>query len=182
MKGIVNSIVNSFGGTPTEKFSPKFSRAIPLILKHEGGYVNHPDDPGGETKYGITKRTYPHLDIKTLTVDDAKRIYFEDFWKKYSYENFEFLVGEKVMDMAVNMGPSRSHKLLQQAVNELCLPPRLKVDGIIGPNTMTRTNSLNGSAVRDELRKQQKEYYLRLIEKRPSLAVFRKGWLRRARA
>lgn len=179
MRSVVNQIANVLGGNSV-KYSDKFNRAIATILKHEGGYVNHPNDPGGETKYGITKRTYPHLNIRTLTVDDAKEIYYNDWWAKHGYENFEFLVAEKVFDMAVNMGARRAHKLLQKAANNLGVRPQLVVDGIIGRNTLTKVNSLNGAAVREELRKQQKDYYLRLIAKRPSLAVFKNGWLRRA--
>jgi lysozyme family protein len=57
-----------------------FEQAIELLLAIEGGYVNDPDDPGGETKYGISKRSYPHLDIENLTVEEAKAIYHRDFW------------------------------------------------------------------------------------------------------
>ncbi len=58
----------------------KFNKAVRIILAHEGGYVNHPADPGGETNMGISKRSYPDLDIKNLTVAMAKEIYFRDFW------------------------------------------------------------------------------------------------------
>lgn len=180
MRIIFNGI-NVFGGSST-KYSEKFNKAVSTILKHEGGYVNHPNDPGGETRYGISKHSYPDIDIKHLTLDDAKVIYFRDWWVKHNYENFEFVVGEKVFDMAVNMGARRAHKLLQKAANDLGVRPQLKVDGIIGRNTLTRVNSLNGSAVREELRRLQKQYYLNLIAKRPSLAVFKNGWLRRASA
>lgn len=51
-------------------------------IDHEGGCVNHPEDPGGETKFGITKRSYPHLNIRDLTLDDARAIYRRDFWDR----------------------------------------------------------------------------------------------------
>ena len=56
-----------------------FSEIIPIVLRHEGGYVNDPLDKGGETNYGISKRSYPHLDIHSLTLADAKTIYKRDF-------------------------------------------------------------------------------------------------------
>ena len=61
--------------------SSSFDLAIPIVLENEGGYVNDPADPGGETKYGISKRSYPALDIKNLTVEQATAIYLRDFWQ-----------------------------------------------------------------------------------------------------
>ena len=63
-------------------FSEEYIEAFKKVIGHEGGYVFDPDDAGGETIYGISKRAYPHLDIKELTLDDARKIYFEDYWKK----------------------------------------------------------------------------------------------------
>ena len=57
-----------------------FLRAVKEVLKIEGGYVNNPNDRGGETKYGISKRAYPNVDIKNLTLDKAKQIYYNDYW------------------------------------------------------------------------------------------------------
>jgi hypothetical protein len=64
------------------RMSEHFERAVAFVLRHEGGYVNDPRDPGGETKYGISKRAYPRLDIKGLTEADAKEIYRRDYWEK----------------------------------------------------------------------------------------------------
>lgn len=58
----------------------KFREALNFTLVWEGGYVNNPKDPGGETKYGISKRRYPHLDIKNLTLQQAKDLYYQDYW------------------------------------------------------------------------------------------------------
>ncbi len=100
----------------------KFKSAIPTIFLHEGGSVNHPNDPGGETNFGITKRTYPHLDIKNLTKAQAREIYRRDFWNPGKYEKIDNQqAATKVFDMAVNMGPKRAHRLLQKAVNALLL-------------------------------------------------------------
>ena len=60
----------------------KFDDIIDIVIKHEGGYVNDPNDLGGETKYGITKRFYPDVGIKNLTVEEAKQIYYDDYWVK----------------------------------------------------------------------------------------------------
>jgi hypothetical protein len=58
-----------------------FEEIIEIVLEHEGGYVNDPDDAGGETKYGIAKRWYPDVDIKNLTKEQAKKIYHTDYWR-----------------------------------------------------------------------------------------------------
>ena len=57
-----------------------FEEIIDRVIESEGGYVNDPDDPGGETKYGISKRAYPEIVIKDLTIKQAKQIYYEDYW------------------------------------------------------------------------------------------------------
>ena len=60
----------------------KFDDIIKVVLKHEGGYVNDPKDPGGETNFGIAKRSHPDVDIENLTEDEAKDIYKEHYWIK----------------------------------------------------------------------------------------------------
>jgi len=81
--------------------------AIKTLLAVEGGYVNHPDDPGGETKYGISKRSYPHVNIKELTPDDAARIYKDDYWARVP-ESLPDDVRWMAFDYAVNSGPRRA--------------------------------------------------------------------------
>src|SRR4051812_29003946 len=97
-----------------------FDQAIPTILKHEGGYVNDTKDPGGETNWGISKRSYPQLDIKNLSREQAIYFYRRDWWNKYNYGAIhDQQVATKVFDIAVNMGASQAHKLLQRACNVL---------------------------------------------------------------
>lgn len=109
-------------------YSANFLIAMGILLGHEGGYVNHPDDPGGETNWGISKRSYPKVNIKKLTKEGALAIYWADFWNKLDMDLFHLSVSIQVMDGAVNHGISRSIKILQQAVDSL-------PDGIIGPKT-----------------------------------------------
>lgn len=118
-------------------YSEKFERAVAHVLSQEGGYVKDPDDPGGETKYGISKRSYPNLNIKGLTKAQAIEIYHRDWWERYRYEEIEpSLLATKVFSFAVNMGASRAHKLLQQAVNMTREERSLVLDGIIGIRTI----------------------------------------------
>lgn len=86
----------------------QFEQAIAFTLSWEGGYVNDPNDPGGETKYGISKKSYGHLDIKNLTVEQAKAIYYEDYWlpSKAYLDDYPACVIR--LDIAVLMGVARS--------------------------------------------------------------------------
>ena len=85
----------------------KFNQIIDKVLKHEGGYVNDPNDPGGETNYGISKRAYPNVDIKNLTIDGAKEIYKKDYWDKTKVESVPERLRYIYFDMCVNMGMRR---------------------------------------------------------------------------
>ena len=101
-----------------------FDEAFDRLIGHEGGYVNHPNDPGGETNWGISKRSYPALDIARLTRDQAKTIYKRDFWD---------VIGEahpaikfQVFDFAVNSGVQTAIRKLQAALG-------VADDGVFGP-------------------------------------------------
>ena len=105
-----------------------FDTFIRRILSHEGGYVNDPRDPGGETKYGISKRSYPKLNIKALTWDQAAEIYRRDFWLASKANTLPPAVGFQLLDGAVNSGIGAATRWLQRAA-------RVADDGIIGPAT-----------------------------------------------
>lgn len=117
-----------------------FETAVTTVLAYEGGYVNDPQDPGGETNFGISKRAYPTLDIKNLTVDDAKAIYRRDYWQRCSCDLLPPMLAMSVFDCAVNQGPAVAIKTLQQALGVVA-------DGIIGPATMDAARSSDRRAV-----------------------------------
>ena len=94
-----------------------FSKIIEKVLEHEGGYVNDPNDLGGETNYGITKRFYPDVDIKNLTRNQAKDIYKRDYWDKNRVESLPENLWHIFFDMCVNMGRGTAVKILQRAAN-----------------------------------------------------------------
>ena len=91
-----------------------FDEAFNRLLSHEGGYVNDPTDPGGETNWGISKRSYPHLDIKNLTRDQAATIYYTDFWAPLA--DADPAVKFQMFDFAVNSGISTALRKLQLVV------------------------------------------------------------------
>ncbi len=93
-----------------------FEKATERCLGHEGGYVNNPADPGGETNWGISKRSYPHLNIKELTRDDAKKIYFVDFWTEINADRLPASVAYQLYDFAINSGIETAIRKLQRAI------------------------------------------------------------------
>jgi lysozyme family protein len=117
----------------------RFHRCIDFVLLEEGGLVNHPRDPGGLTKFGISRRSYPQLDIRRLTLDDAKAIYRRDFWDRIQGDALPVGVDLVVLDMAVNAGVRRAIQLLQQLGG-------VADDGRIGPQTL---GALKGRSISD---------------------------------
>ena len=105
-----------------------FDESCDRLLGHEGGYVNDPDDPGGETKWGISKRSYPDLDIKNLTREQAKAIYRRDFWDRIHADKLPDGVAFQAFDFAVNSGIETAVRHLQRALG-------VADDGYWGPVT-----------------------------------------------
>jgi len=92
-----------------------FDAAIAFVIAQEGGYVNDPRDPGGETKFGISKRAYPTLDIANLTVDDAKAIYKRDYWDALNLDSRPQGEALAILDTAVNCGIGRAQTFIKAA-------------------------------------------------------------------
>lgn len=148
--------------------SPGFSVAIDRILSHEGGYTAGANDPGGETNFGLSKRSYPNLDIKNLTRDKAVAIYKRDFWDKINGNSLPFGIAFQVLDFAVNSGIRTAIKSLQRAIN-------VDDDGSFGPASMA---ALAANPYADTV--------MRLISDRLSFMAglstwktFGQGWARR---
>ena len=117
-----------------------FDVAIERVLGHEDGYVNDPNDPGGETKWGISKRSYPDLDIKNLTRDDAKAIYRRDFWEPLRAKDFSSALAFQALDFAVNSGIGTAIRYLQRAVG-------VADDGIWGTQSALALQRMSDSDV-----------------------------------
>ena len=93
-----------------------FDIAFIRLMEHEGGIVNDPNDPGGLTKYGISQRSYPHLDIAALTLEDCKAIYKRDFWTRINADRLPDGVAFQSFDFAVNSGIETAVRYLQRAL------------------------------------------------------------------
>jgi lysozyme family protein len=163
---------------------------ISAILKKEGGYVNHPADKGGPTKYGITQRTLSNWlgravsaeDVRAMTLKTAKEIYYRNFYLKPGINELPVMLQAMMTDMVVNHGPKAAIVLLQNELTLLDFEPG-KVDGIIGPKTcraaLLATQKL-GNAFIDRLIDRRVALFNALVIKDPSQKVFEKGWLARA--
>ena len=152
--------------------------AIEFVLRHEGGYVNHPGDPGGETNFGISKRAHPDEDIAGMTRGRAAAIYFSDYWTPIRGDAFPVEVALPLMDYAVNSGIGSAAKALQRVVGA-------KVDGQIGPLTVSKAHAAmeqrGTAAVAEELILERALRLVRIGCKRRGSEAFLVGWMKRIR-
>lgn len=156
-----------------------FDYAFEKVVSKEGGYVNHANDLGGETKYGISKKSFPEINIEKLTLNDAREIYYQEYWLPNYYDQIEsHKIASKIFDMTVNMGAKNSHMNTQRAL--MCCDLRIKWDGIIGPKTLAAINETGVNVLMAALKSEHANYYEKLVLRKPDQAVFIKGWLKRA--
>ena len=149
-----------------------FDECLKMLLHHEGGYVNHPSDPGGETNLGVTKKVYQEWggtkDMKDLTVEDVAPIYKKNYWNRCKCDDLESGVDWVVFDWAVNSGTGRSAK----AIQKICGASQ---DGAIGPKTLALIGKQNTQYVIEEFGKIRQDFY----ESLKTFDTFGKGWTRR---
>ena len=149
-----------------------FDECLKMLLHHEGGYVNHPSDPGGETNLGVTKKVYQEWggtkDMKDLTVEDVAPIYKKNYWDRCKCDDLESGVDWVVFDWAVNSGTGRSAK----AIQKICGASQ---DGAIGPKTLALIGTQNTQYVIEEFGKIRQDFY----ESLKTFDTFGKGWTRR---
>lgn len=152
---------------------PAFEKAFAIVIGIEGGYSNNPNDAGGETKYGISKRAYPNLDIRNLTLEAARGIYKKDYWDRVRGDLLPAPMALIVFDAAVNSGVGQAIKWLQEAVGA-------HADGVIGPVTLAavQAHSGRGAALIAEYMAQRNVFLAGL----PSWRSFSLGWSRRMAA
>ena len=154
-----------------------FFYSLELVLKHEGGFVDHPEDPGGATNKGITHKTYSEFlgrpledvdELKNIPDEHVQKIYKEGYWDKIKADELPGGLDFATFDWAVNSGPSRAAKNLQSLVNAT-------EDGIIGPQTMGLIKQRDPVMLISELANRRDSYYRSL----KTFGTFGKGWLRR---
>ncbi len=158
-----------------------FSEALAVVLKHEGGYANHPRDPGGETMLGVTRRTWEEWtgkrggDMRALTVAKVAPLYRARYWNPVRGDDLPPALALAVFDFGVNAGPARAIKLLQGIVNA-------SRDGVMGPATLKAVQALAGAHGLTEVVRRymnaRRDYYRAL----QTFDTFGRGWLRRCDA
>jgi Glycosyl hydrolase 108 len=132
----------------------RFYKSLQFVLAHEGGYTNDPSDPGGETKWGISKKSHPALDIKNLTAQQCAQIYFDEYWAASKSNTQEFPNCTIVFDSAVNCGVSRA----------------LSFGGVLSATNQVDPDSYLSNRLM---------YYVGLVKKNPALQKFLSGWTNR---
>ena len=145
-----------------------FDQAFETLIGHEGGYVNSKADPGGETKFGISKRAYPGEDIPALTLERAKALYLRDYWGPAGCDTVPDKAKLQVFDTAVNSGVKTAITLLQKAVFA-------DVDGILGPHTLMALNAMPS----DRFVARFNGLRLAFQADLPTWPTFGRGWARR---
>ena len=153
-----------------------YDKCLETILHHEGGYVNHPKDPGGETNLGVTKRVYLEhggtKDMKELTVEDVAPIYKKGYWDKMKGDELPNGLDLCVFDFGVNAGPGRSAKYLQTMIGTVA-------DGGIGPNTLKAVEAYVSEHGIDKSIENFQEARQGYYEKLSTFDTFGRGWTRR---
>lgn len=149
-----------------------FRQIFDRLIGHKGGYVNHPKDPGGETNWGITKRTavangYISA-MKNMTREQAFRIYEKAFWQRYQCDQMPVAIAFQFFDAVVNHGSGNASRMLQRAVD-------VADDGIIGKFTLQAIKSLDVNDVLMRFNGERLKFYTKLS----TFATFGKGWVNR---
>ena len=149
-----------------------FDKAIERVLAHEGGYVNHPKDPGGETNFGITRNTATAAGYKgsmrSMTREQAKSIYRVRYWTPIKGDDLPFAIAYQLLDAAVNHGTNQAVKFLQRSVGA-------QADGLIGPATIASVKEKPVGQVVNNFLAHRTEFFCNL----PTFDTFGRGWIRR---
>ena len=153
-----------------------FDKCLEMLLHHEGGYVWHPEDPGGETNLGVTRAVYEQWvgrqvmdgEMKTLTPDDVAPIYKKNYWEKVRGDDLPAGLDWAAFDWAVNSGAGRPAKAIQRCVGAT-------QDGAIGPKTLAAIANKEPDKIIEYVHDIRQKFYERL----KTFKTFGRGWTRR---
>jgi len=192
------------GGFVDDPTKYTFYQALECALRHEGGFVNDPSDPGGATNYGVSFRFLAQVgeldldqdgrkdgdfdldgdvdvgDIRSMSPQDAAKIYQLHWWDKYGYEGINApRIAIKLFDLSINMGARQAHKCLQRALRA-CGHEGVVDDGVLGPKTFEAINKTSALELNAALRSEAAGFYRALVAAKPPLSKYINGWLNRA--
>ena len=150
------------------KIMKAFDLLVERVLSHEGGYVNDPRDPGQETRWGISKRAYPHLDIRNLTRAQAVDIYRRDFWQRVRGDELPREFAFQALDAAVNHGIGNAVRWMQRAAG-------VADDGVIGPVTLAAVQRAQAADLVLRFNAERLRFYAKLT----TFSTYGRGWVNR---
>lgn len=162
------------------------------VIQREGGYVDHPSDRGGPTNYGITQKTLSNYygyaattqEVRDLAIDVAEEIYRRNYYYGPGINTLVEDIQAFIFDCAVNHGPRTAIKFVQSVCNQAGYQPPLQEDGAVGPNTRKAAEwaqQAMGEIFLKALIEERKNFYLLIVDARPSQKVFLAGWLNRVK-
>jgi lysozyme family protein len=178
---VVAAVTAASGSKPEQTMDP-FAKALAFSLQFEGGYCNHPADPGGATMRGVTQRTYdgyrrsrsrPVSDVRQISPEEVSDCYRRLYWEPSGCPALDPPLATAMLDTAINFGVHGAVTRLQS------LAGGLTVDGDFGPKTLARVESLDQKALALKLCDVRIAWRWARVRSKPSQAVFLKGWLRR---
>jgi lysozyme family protein len=161
-----------------------FDASLPFILRWEGGFVDHRNDPGGRTNKGVTQRVYndwrgrqglPAADVKNITDAEVRSIYETNYWRPPRCDVLQRQLDLVQFDTAVNMGPGRAVRFLQQALG-------CGVDGAFGQKTEQAAAGCDLASALIDYCNVREQFYRNLVANNSDLNVFLKGWMNRLNA
>lgn len=176
------------------RYDGRFVQAVSKVLRHEGFFADDPDDPGGATKYGVSLRwlrtkglfgdfdgdgDVDRDDVWAMDEAEAVATYHRFWWLAQGYDKLHLVVGAKVFDLAINMGPRPANRILQRAVRA-ANGPALADDGRIGPNTLAGIAAVSPEDLKIAMRSEAAGRYRLLIAVNPVFGKYETGWLNRA--
>jgi lysozyme family protein len=161
-----------------DAYSPEFLVAVERVLADEGVDSSNPDDRGGLTRFGISARSNPGVNIAALTRDGAIEIYWREWWTRFGFDRLPAAIAAKTFDLAVNIGAGHAIQCLQRAIRACGLP--VIEDGVVGPSTVHAAARADADALMAALRSEAAGHYRLVAANQKSGAEFLKGWLNRA--
>lgn len=175
------NLLDAWGLGRTAAFpADAFTAALDEVLKHEGGFVNHPQDPGGMTNLGVTRATWEswigrhptEAEMRSLTRAQVAPVYRKNYWDAVQCDALPPALALCVFDFAVNAGPARAARFLQQMVGA-------PVDGRVGPQTIAAVTAALGRSGPGGLIRAYQELRRSYYRQLSKFATFGRGWLRR---
>lgn len=169
---------------------PDIDTMIDDILRREGGYVDHPDDRGGATNYGVTRKTLSEYlgraatkdDVRNMDIELAREIYRRNYYYGPKIHRLPEPVQSFIFDCSINHGSARAIKFVQKVCNAAGVATRIGIDGKMGPateNAAKTTQDKLGDAFLAGLIDERRDFYHKIVEKNPSQRVFLAGWMNR---